>query len=514
MSLSRLTVPGALALGLLLAGASTEPRSPHAQEPGPGLFDSHGDIGRPGNAGSARYDAGSGTYRVAGGGENMWMDHDAFHFVWKRVSGDVALAADMEWAGSGGHPHRKAGVMVRQSLEPDARYADVVVHGDGLASLQYRAGRGGDTREIQSPVTAPGRVRIEKTGDYVYMSVRQTADAGWTGGGSLRMELTDPYYVGLAVCAHDDTALEEAIFLDLELTSVAHLPSVDTVLESSLEIVEVASGNRRVVRHFTDHIEAPNWSPDGSYLLYNSGGRLYTISPEGGEPEPLDTGFANQLNNDHGLSPDGSLLAVSDQSRDGQSRVYVLPAEGGTPRLVTPQAPSYWHGWSPDGQTLAFVGQRDDAFDIYTVPVEGGQESRLTDAPGLDDGPDYSPDGQYIYFNSVRTGTMQIWRMRADGSDQKQITFDAYNDWFPHPSPDGRWIVFVSYEPDVEGHPANQDVQLRVLPVEGGEPRVLATLFGGQGTLNVPSWAPDSRSFAFVSYRLVPGERPQPTDQD
>lgn len=469
-----------------------------------GLFDAHGDIGAVGRTGSVEYDTGSRTYRVAGGGENMWGETDAFHFVWTRVSGDVALAADVEWAGDGGHEHRKAGVILRESLDPDARYADVVVHGEGLTALQFRNEAGGETREIRAPVAAPRRVRIDKRGEYVYMSVADGEDGEWTGGGSLRLPFSDSFYVGLAVCAHDADALEEAVFSNVDLTT-GPVAGSDTVLESSLEIIDIESGNRRVVHHFTDHIEAPNWSPDGSYLLYNSNGRIHTIPVEGGEPELLDTGFATQVNNDHGISPDGSRLVVSDQSRDGQSRIYVLPIEGGTPRLVTPRAPSYWHGWSPDGETLAYVGQREGDFDIYTIPVEGGEETRLTTAPGLDDGPDYSPDGEYIYFNSVRTGTMQIWRMRVDGSEEEQVTFDAYNDWFPHPSPDGRWVVFLSYEPDVEGHPANQDVMLRVMPAAGGEPRVLARLFGGQGTINVPSWSPDSRNVAFVSYRLVPG---------
>ena len=218
----------------------------------------------------------------------------------------------------------------------------------------------------------------------------------------------------------------------------------------------------------------------------------------------IDTGFATRINNDHGLSPDGTLLAISDQSQgDRKSRIYVLPAKGGEPRRVSESGPSYWHGWSPDGKTLAYCAERNGEYDVYTIPADGGEERRLTTEPGLDDGPDYSPDGKFIYFNSDRTGRMKIWRMNSDGSDPIQITNDEYNDWFPHPSPDGRWIVFLSYDKDVEGHPANQDVMLRLIPVEGGEIRVLAKLFGGQGTINVPSWSPDSRNLAFVSYRLV-----------
>ncbi|HEX9934782.1 MAG TPA: transporter, partial [bacterium] len=154
-------------------------------------------------------------------------------------------------------------------------------------------------------------------------------------------------------------------------------------------------------------------------------------------------------------------------------------------------------------KTLAYCAERNGEFDIYTIPADGGEEVRLTTAPGLDDGPDYSPDGRFIYFNSERSGSMQIWRMKPDGSSQELVTSDGYNNWFPHPSPDGKWICFLSYEKGVQGHPANKDVLLRLMPVDGGEIEVLAKLFGGQGTINVPSWSPDGSSLAFVSYRLA-----------
>jgi len=141
-------------------------------------------------------------------------------------------------------------------------------------------------------------------------------------------------------------------------------------------------------------------------------------------------------------------------------------------------------------------------FDIYTIPAGGGEETRLTTASGLDDGPEYSPDSRFIYFNSERSGTMQVWRMQPDGTGQEPVTADEFNNWFPHPSPDGRWIVFLSYAKEVKGHPANQDVTLRIIPAGGRKPEVLAKLFGGQGTINVPSWSPDSKRVAFVSYQL------------
>jgi Tol biopolymer transport system component len=270
---------------------------------------------------------------------------------------------------------------------------------------------------------------------------------------------------------------------------------------SALEVVPVA-GDRHVIYTTSDHIEAPNWSHDGQYFIFNSNGRLFKLPAAGGAPSAIDTGAMVHCNNDHGLSPDGSQLAISDQS-SGSSKVYLLPTGGGMPRLITPVGPSYWHGWSPDGRTLAFCGQRGGEFDVYAVSVEGGAETRLTTATGLDDGPDYSPDGKFIYFNSIRSGSMQIWRMKADGSDQTQITQDDYDNWFAHPSPDGRWIVFLTYPKGTEGHPANKDVMIRLLPTAGGTPRILTKLFGGQGTMNVPSWSPDSRQIAFVSYRPI-----------
>ena len=487
-----------LSLGILLQSGSAP-----SQDSGLALFERQGDIGAVRNAGSVEYDAAKKSYLVAGSGENMWLTNDAFHFVWKRMSGDLALAADIRWIGTGGNPHRKACLLIRQSLDPDSLYADAVVHGNGLTSLQYREERAGPTREIQAGVAEPQRIRIEKEGDYVSMSVAGQNEALHAAGGSFRIKFSEPFFVGLGVCAHDNNALEKAVFSNVELTSGRAKAAGEPLLESTLEIVAIASKDRRVVYQTRDHIEAPNWSRDGKYFLFNRSGRIYTLPVAGGAPQSLDTGFATQCNNDHGLSPDGRQLVISDQSQERKSLIYALPIDGGTPRRVTRLGPSYWHGWSPDGKTLSFCGERNGEFDIYTIPLDGGEERRLTTAPGLDDGPDYSPDGQYIYFNSERTGMMQIWRMKADGSQQQQITSDDYNNWFPHPSPDGKWIVFLSYEKDVKGHPANKDVMLRLMPAGGGQIQVLAKLFGGQGTINVPSWSPDSSNLAFVSYRLI-----------
>ncbi|MFC3798917.1 TolB family protein [Cohnella sp. GCM10012308] len=276
---------------------------------------------------------------------------------------------------------------------------------------------------------------------------------------------------------------------------------------SILETIDIHSGERRVLAEFDHLIEAPNWTRDGTRLIYNSQGRLYEYDLATGSSQVIDSGFAVQCNNDHVLSPDNDRVAVSHHTfEDGQSRIYVLPLQGGHPLLVTPLAPSYLHGWSPDGSTLAYCAERDGEYDIYTIPANGGIETQLTDAPGLSDGPDYSPDGKHIWFNSVRSGLMQVWRMNDDGSEQVRMTFEESNNWFPHVSPDGQWVVYIAYRKgDVApgDHPANKHVELRLMPAAGGESRTLVSLFGGQGTLNVNSWAPDSRTLAFVSYRLI-----------
>ncbi len=272
-------------------------------------------------------------------------------------------------------------------------------------------------------------------------------------------------------------------------------------VRSHITVIDRDGRNARVVHVSEKLFEAPNWSPDGRWLVLNSEGRLWRIPVSGGEPEQIPTGGINRINNDHGISPDGKQIVIS------AGQIYVLPFAGGAPRQVTQETPSYYHGWSPDGKRLAYCASRAQNFDIYDIAVEGGPERRLTSHPGYDDGPDYSPDGKWIYFNSDRAGTWDIWRIPASGAGPddslaERITSDDKEDWFPHASPDGRWIVFLSFEKGTEGHPPNRDVVLRLMPARGGAIREIGKLFGGQGTLNVNSWSPDSRRFAYVSYSL------------
>ena len=303
----------------------------------------------------------------------------------------------------------------------------------------------------------------------------------------------------------------KAINLAVLLTLICMMSPAQTVnkIESTLEVVSIKNGKRQPILRENSHFEAPNWSRDGSYFIINSSGKLYRVDRERKNKEVINTGTATHCNNDHGISPDGKQLVISNgiEKSPGNfsSAIFILPVNGGEPKLITGNTPSYWHGWSPDGKTLAFVGMRNNDYDIYTIPVTGGTEKQITFSPGLDDGPEYSPDGKYIYYNSFQSGRMQIWRIHAQGGTPEQLTSDAYANWFPHPSPNGKYIVFISYiEDQKESHPFGKDVKLRIMNLKSGKVRDLTNVFwGGQGTINVPSWSPDSKMVAFVSYRSL-----------
>jgi Tol biopolymer transport system component len=481
-----------------------------AASPNLGVFESAGDVGGTPFAGAAEFDAARGEYRVTGGGANIWGAQDAFHFVWRRVSGDFVLAADVKFLGSGAVAHRKAALMFRQGLEPDAPYADVAVHGDGLTSLQFRPAAGAPTQEIQLPLKAPARIRIERRGD------RFTVYAGNPGeelrpAGPVTVALKDPVYAGLAVCSHDASVLETAVF-----SSVNAQPPAPRV-RSKLSVYHLKSEQVELIYTAERLFEAPNWSTDGTYLLINSDGALWRLplDQKPVELRKLDLGAVTGCNNDHGFTRDGKRLAISARGTTPASQIYVAASDGAGVRLVTRNCPSYFHGWSPDGRWLAFVGQREGIFNPYRILADGsGEEQRLTARRANDDGPEYSPDGKWIYFNSDRAGTWDIWRMPAEGagpgdSKAQRVTSDDYEDWFPHFSPDGKWMVFLSFKKGTQGHPANQDVVLRLMRTPGAKLkpspiRVLTHLFGGQGSINVNSWSHDSTKFAFVSYELIP----------
>ncbi len=500
-------LPTLVALGAL---ASLGQTVAFCQETRLGQFDGHGDVGSPKIAGSATYNAVSQEYAFSAAGLNMWAQRDEFHFAWKKMKGDFILHARVELIGKGVDPHRKLGFIVRSSMDADSPYADGAIHGDGLTSLQYRRTKGAITEQIESTLKAPDVIQLERKGTTYTLSVAHFGEPLVSSQLS-DLDLGDDVYVGLFLCSHNPDVVESAVFRDVRIVRPARegfVPYRDYI-GSVLEILDVESGHRQVVMSSAQPFEAPNWTRDGSALIYNSSGssdsrgRLYRFDLATRQPTVIDTGSNNRNNNDHVLSFDGTMIGISDQSTaSGQSTIFTLPSTGGTPKRITPLSPSYLHGWSPDGKHLVYTGGRNGEFDIYKIASDGsGTEVKLTDYKGLDDGPEYSPDGKYVYFNSTRSGTMQIWRMTPSGKDPEQVTNDEYNNWFPHISPDGQRIAFISFPKDVDpaDHPYYKRVMIRLMPIEGGAAKVLAYVYGGQGTINVPSWSPDGTMLAFVS---------------
>lgn len=490
---------------ILLATLSTM-----AQENRVGQFDNHEDIGTPKLPGAASYNDATQEYTISGAGTNMWYKGDQFHFAWKSLTGDFILRTRVEFIGKGAIAHRKAGWMIRQTLDSDSPYVDCAEHGDGLTAMQIRPSKGADTVQIPLTISNANVLQLERRGNtYIFSGARYGEPFVSV---QTNLELGDAAFVGLFVCSHTADVVEKAVFRDVRVIKPekqGFTPYRDFI-GSSLEILNVHSGALEMIYRPPQPIEAPNWTRDGQSLIFNvSGraegwGRLERFDLATKKISTINTDFAVRNNNDHVLSFDGTMLGISDQSpgHGGQSRVFTVPIEGGTPKKITALTPSYFHSWSPDGKWLLYTGGRTNKFDIYKMRSDGsGDEIRLTSSEGLNDGPEFTPDGKFIYFNSNRTGKMQIWRMTPDGSGQVQITNDEFNNWFPHISPDGKWIVIISFPASVDSkdHPYYKHVYLRLMPIEGGKPKVIAYVYGGQGTINVPSWSPDSQRIAFVS---------------
>jgi len=481
-----------------------------------GIFDSNKDIGNPKNKGAATYDAASQTYTLKGSGYNIWFERDEFNYLYNSIGGDFIITANVEFIGNGTEPHRKIGLMVRESEDESAASINATLHGDGLTVLQWRELRGAYMRDPEDQIFTPKNkyniLQLERSGNTITMRAAHQGEPMQTIGSHTMTSFRDSVLVGLFISSHNADVVEQAQAWNVRIDRPVadnYNPGREGWLGCRLETMNVFDGKRKVIYEKNGRFEAPNWMPDGKNLLINMDGSLYTIPVEGGELTRVNTGSANRLNNDHVISFNGKLLGIS-SSREGKpgggSTVYVLPLGGGEPKLITEETPSYLHGWAPNNREVVYVATREGnpTYDIYRKSIDGkSNEVMLTNTGNGDhvDGCEYSPDGKYIYYNGSESGTMQLWRMRPDGSAKEQLTFDEYNNWFPHISPDGKWMIYISFPPEipVNSHPSYKRVTLKLMPIAGGAPKAIAYLYGGQGTINVPSWSPDSRHIAFVS---------------
>ena len=493
-----------------------------------GLFTGSTDIGTPSaiGPGSSKYEDATQTYTISGGGENMWAAADHFHYVWKKVSGDVLIEASVQFvdsqpAGGTPDPHRKACLIIRQSLDSNAVYADAARHGDGLTSLQWRDAPGAVTHEVQSNAIGPTRLRLEKRGNYVSMSIAGPGESLKPSGGAAKIDLT-----------------RRVLRRHRRLGTQPWTPRDRDVLGRHDRHTRRGHGQHHAHQHARNHQRPLQGSPRrvrddaarahrGAQLVsgriqhavlqqrrqavQSAGGpaRSAAQSQSPGDARargPRDPDPHQQRSRHHpGRQIVGDQRSVADRQRPASlAHLRRAVRDYGAETASPSRGPSYFHGWSPDGRTLTYCAQRNGNFDVYTVAADGGPETRLTTAEGKDDGPEYSPDGKQIYFNSERTGAMQIWRMNADGTSQEQVTKDDAENWFPHVSPDGASLVYLAYEKGVGDHPENKDVMLKLMNLKTGAVDVLAKLFGGQGTINVASWSPNSQYLAFVSYQVVP----------
>lgn len=530
-SFPRISPRGCRAVVTIIALIAVLPAAVRAQHP-VGIFDDHMDIGNPKLPGDASYDAATQTYTIKGGGSNIWFNRDEFQFLYKKIKGDFILTADFAFTGdtSGAVGHRKTGWMIRESTDEGAASANACKHIDGLVVLQWRPYRGMFMRDPEEERFYPKKggqtIQLERIGKVITMKIAHPGEPLQTVGSCTTDALEKDVLVGLYVCAHDsdrvagarvwNVRIDQPVIHEYSSNPHAVAQPMREVMGSRLEILDLTDCSRSVIHESSGRLEAPNYMPDGKRLLFNEGGSLYTISTDGGRPEQLNTGTINRINNDHMISFDGKMLGISSGKPEGPggSYVFVLPLTGGEPRQITEASPSYLHGWAPNGKEIALVGKRNGSavYNLYKVSLKDSKETALTENTRTHvDGPEYSPDGRYIYYNANVSGTMQIWRMHPDGSEKEQLTFDEYHNWFPHISPDGKWMVFISFPMDIDpdSHPSYKDVMLRLMPLTSpGAPRVIAYLYGGQGTLNAPSWSPDSKHIAFVS-NSVPQDQQQ-----
>lgn len=478
-----------------------------------GIFQGQSDVGSVTPPGTALFDSGSGTYTLTSAGANTWYHVDGFHYLWKKVSGDFSLTADVAFPPAAydhePNPHRKGILMFRQTLDAGAAYAALDVHGSGMTALQYRRERGADTEDIELNISQPKTVRIDKRGDVFTVYLSGGGEPLHQVGASVSLRLAGTYYVGLGAVSHDVDTTDKVRFSHIELQRPGAAQHSRPILYSTLRTLQTEDQFRRamVIRSVPAFMESVNWLPDGKSLYVREDGQLERVAlldpPAGAAPQSITVGALVDCSGNYGISPDGRWLAVS-CAEPGQAdhQIYVLPAGGGDAgrKLTQATQPSFFHAWSADSRIIAFTRGSASKADIFTIAAAGGAESRLT-RDTVNDGPDFSPDGQFIYFDSARSGTTQIWRMRPDGSQPEQITDDGNRNSSPHVSPDGRQLAFLSQQGN--GTSRLGDAALKIMAFNDGLIRTLANFQGDRGSFAMYSWG-DVNHLAFVSYQMLP----------
>jgi TolB protein len=478
-----------------------------------GQFAAQSDVGLVTPGGNAWYRAASDTYTLTGAGANTWYHVDDFHYLWKRLSGDVALTAEIRFPPvtyrHPPDPHRKGILMFRQTLDSGGIYAAAAVHGSGMTALQYRRGRGANSEDIELNIDAPQRVRIEKRGDAFTLYLSMHGEPLHAVGASIELHLKEPFYVGLGVVSHDVDTVDQVEFARVRLQALPPLmKGAPQVRYSTLRTIQTEDQFRRamVIRTGTALMQSPDWLPHNPNIYVFEAGHMLAIPyldpAAGGEARIISTGLLVDCSGNYGVSPDGRLLAVScAQAHGGPHQVYVLSTGGtGTPLQLTRGAQSFFHAWSPDSSTVAFTRGSASQADIFTVPAAGGAARQLTHDT-INDGPDYSADGKFIYFDSARSGQLQIWRMRSDGSGAEQITDDDCRNSSPHLSPDGKSLAFLAQPPGSDD--AIGAAAIKIVSLSDGLIRTLTQLQGNRDSFSMYGWG-DDHHLAYISYDSLP----------
>jgi hypothetical protein len=500
-----------------LAFASRYMKAPEpvAQRAALGLFEGQSDVGSVTPAGTGSYDPANEVYTLTSAGANTWYHIDDFHFLWKKMSGDVTLSAEVNFPPHTYQhepdPHRKGILMFRQSLEAGGVYAGASDHGSGLMALQFRRERGANAEDVELNIEAAKTVRLEKRGDTFTLFLSMHGEPLHQVGASVKLHLEEPFYVGLGAVSHDVTTTDKVEFSHVTLEPLAPLANdAQMTLYSTLQTISVEDQFRRamVIRSIPAFLQSPNWLAGGkSIYVYENAHVMripYLDPPAGGVPQAIDTGKLVECGGNYGVSPDGKSIAVTcTKAKGSPHHVFVIAAAGGSePRQVS-EGPvsSYFHAWSPDSRTIAFTRGSASKADIFTVPAAGGaKEVRLT-SDTVNDGPDYSPDGKVIYFDSSRSGITQIWRMKADGSGAEQVTDDGNINSSPHVSPDGKTVAFLSQP--VKAGPGIGEATIKVMDSRDGLIRSVASFQGNRNSFSTYGWG-DEHHLAFVSYQELP----------